>query len=244
MFARTPLRAALAHPPSTHRKAAPAARRAVTVMAGPPKPSKPLGHVVKGDRGSSKIILDAWLDFACPFSGRFWRRCVSALEEYDDFEVCFVVYNQIQPWHAQSALAHETSLAVEALRGADGFVAFSRAAFDESNWEKFTDVWCENKTKGEIYDAYVDLAKTACGLTDQEASEVRDALRLDADALARGEKNPGNKATQNLKFYVKLARQTGVHVSPSTYLNGLAVDTASGWTREQWREFLDDALGK
>jgi len=27
-------------------------------------------------------------------------------------------------------------------------------------------------------------------------------------------------------------------------LNGLAVDTSSGWTREQWREFLDDALGK
>ena len=49
------------------------------------------------------------------------------------------VYNQPQPWHAQSALAHEVSLGVERLRGEDAFVAFCEAAFSEKNWDKFTD---------------------------------------------------------------------------------------------------------
>jgi len=33
-----------------------------------------------------------------------------------------------------------------------------------------------------------------------------------------------------------------VHVSPSTYVNGLFVDTSSGWSTEQWHEFFDNAL--
>ena len=47
-----------------------------------------------------------------------------------------------------------------------------------------------------------------------------------------------------MKFYVKLGRQTGVHVSPSVLVNGLAVDTSSGWTREEWFAFFDRVLGE
>lgn len=45
-----------------------------------------------------------------------------------------------------------------------------------------------------------------------------------------------------MKFYVKLGRQTGVHVSPSAYVNGLFVDTSSAWTTEEWHAFFDDVL--
>ena len=76
------------------------------------------------------------------------------------------------------------------------------------------------------------------------AGEVRKLLELDAEALARGEKNPGNAMTQQLKFYVKLGRQTGVHVSPSAYVNGLFADTSSGWSESEWHAFFDAARGK
>jgi len=213
-------------------------------MAGPPTPKRELGHVVRGDRGGARCVIGAWLDFACPFSGKFYRGAVG--RAYDSYpkkdDICLVVYNQVQPWHAQSAVAHETSLAVERVAGDDGFVKFCEAAFSEEHWDIFTDVRVENMTKGEMYDMYVDLAQVACGLSETAREEVRGALRLSTDALARGEKNPGNDVTQALKFYVKLGRQTGTHVSPSTYVNGLFVDTSSGWTTEQWHQFFDDAL--
>jgi hypothetical protein len=160
------------------------------------------------------------------------------------------VYNQPQPWHAQSALAHEVSLGVERLRGEDAFVAFCEAAFSEKNWDKFTDKFTEKMTKGEMYDLYVDVAREAmtgamgADAAASTAGEVRKLLELDAEALARGEKNPGNAMTQQLKFYVKLGRQTGVHVSPSAYVNGLFADTSSGWSESEWHAFFDAARGK
>ena len=38
---------------------------------------------------------------------------------------------------------------------------------------------------------------------------------------------------------MKLGRQTGIHVSPTTTLNGMVCDTSSSWDLEQWRAFLD-----
>jgi protein-disulfide isomerase len=227
-----------------------ARRRATRAMAGPPTPARPLGRVARGD-ASARVRIDAWLDFACPFSGRFWRNCTRAWASYDGKrDVALWVYNQAQPWHAQSALAHEVSLGVERLGGEDAFVAFCETAFSEEHWDEFTDVFVEKMTKGEMYDLYVDVAREAMTGTmgadaaSATAGELRKLLELDADALARGEKNPGNAMTQQLKFYVKLGRQTGVHVSPSTYVNGLFADTSSGWSESEWHAFFDAARGK
>ena len=223
-------------------KSSPLARtRATRAMARAPTPARALGHDVRGDRARARVVLGAWLDFACPFSGRFHRNILRALDAYarrDD--VCVIEYNHPQPWHAQSTVAHETSLACAMVR-ADGFATFADAAFAEDNWDAFTDVATVGKTRGEMYDAYVEIAKRG-GLREDEAREARALLELDADALGRGEKNPGNATTRELKFYVKLGRQTGVHVSPSAYVNGLFVDTSSAWTTEQWHAFFDDVL--
>lgn len=241
MRARTRTFIALARPRGDARGRARA--RTTRVMAGAPVPSRELGRVARGARGEAKVIVHAWLDFACPFSGRFWRGFTRALDAHARRnEVCFVVFHQVQPWHAQSGLAHETSIAVARAAGEAAFVKFCDAAFDEANWDAFTDVRVRDMTKGEIYDSYVEIARRGCGLSDAQARAVREALELSASALARGEKNPGNEVTQELKFYIKLGRQTGVHVSPSTYVNGLFVDTSSGWSTEQWHEFLDNAL--
>ena len=79
---------------------------------------------------------------------------------------------------------------------------------------------------------------------DDERKSTTRGRMTDAEALARGEKNPGNAMTQQLKFYVKLGRQTGVHVSPSAYVNGLFADTSSGWSESEWHAFFDAARGK
>ena len=58
----------------------------------------------------------------------------------------------------------------------------------------------------------------------------------------RDNKNPGVPATRILKFYTKAARQVSIHVSPTTRINGVTVDTSSGWSLDEWKEFLDPIL--
>ncbi|KAJ2991899.1 hypothetical protein NUW58_g2354 [Xylaria curta] len=51
--------------------------------------------------------------------------------------------------------------------------------------------------------------------------------------------NIGNKVTNDIKVLVKTARLVGVHVSPTVIFNGVvANDISSGWTKEQWEEWL------
>jgi hypothetical protein len=231
----SPRRAARAHAPRA---------RAVVAMAGPPMPSRALGHVIQGD-AASVVRLEFWLDYACPFSGRFWRHVRSGAAKYGD-KVQLVCYHQVQPWHFQSTLAHEVALAFCRVKGEEAFVSFSDALFDADTQSScMTDVEVENKTKMDIYDSLIEVGRKAGGslrVTDEDEVKVREILGLDAAALKRGEKNPGNLVTQELKFYIKLGRQTGVHVSPSTYLHGLAVDSSSSWRDDEWHEFFDRHL--
>ena len=37
--------------------------------------------------------------------------------------------------------------------------------------------------------------------------------------------------------------QMGMHVSPTTTLNGIVYDTSSGWTLDQWKELLGPLMG-
>ena len=47
---------------------------------------------------------------------------------------------------------------------------------------------------------------------------------------------------QDLKFHIKFSRQNGIHVSPTTTLNGLVFDSSSSWGLEEWRDVLDPYL--
>ena len=69
-------------------------------------------------------------------------------------------------------------------------------------------------------------------------------LRLDPEAIASGQRNPGTLVTNELKLQVKFGRQMGVHVSPTTTWNGLVCDTSSGWSADEWAAFLDPLLEK
>jgi hypothetical protein len=45
-------------------------------------------------------------------------------------------------------------------------------------------------------------------------------LHVQAESIAKGSKNPGNQMTQNLKWEIKASRTMGMHVSPTTTING------------------------
>jgi protein-disulfide isomerase len=49
----------------------------------------------------------------------------------------------------------------------------------------------------------------------------------------------GNAVTGDVKTIVKMARLTGVHVTPTVVFDGVvAGEISSGWTGEQWEEWL------
>lgn len=58
----------------------------------------------------------AYLDFVCPFSKRLFERVFNevlpAAEKAHPGKLRFIFRHQIQPWHPQSAIVHEASVAV------------------------------------------------------------------------------------------------------------------------------------
>ena len=81
----------------------------------PVLPKQPLGHRIGS--ASAKIVIEAPLDFCCPFSKRLFERVVKEVmplyESKAPGQISFLHYNQVQPWHAQSSYMHEAALAVE-----------------------------------------------------------------------------------------------------------------------------------
>jgi hypothetical protein len=55
-----------------------------------------------------------------------------------------------------------------------------------------------------------------------------------------GSLNVGNGVTNDLKVLIKMARLVGVHVSPTVIVDGVVDNNiSSGWTKEQWVEYLE-----
>ena len=198
---------------------------------GPPLPSVELGRVLPGGE-SAKLTLAAWLDYACPFSAEAFNTLVNEVGPHYGKDVKIVLYHQVQPWHPQSTMLHEAAVAVHQLKGDSAFYTFSTALMAKQT--NFFDANTYDKSR---IDVYKELAKLAAdsveGLSEELVME-----KLNRVVATDGSLNTGNATTQEIKFHVKLGRQTGIHVSPTTTLNGMVCDTSSGWTLEQWKEFL------
>merc|ERR1740123_2428126 len=105
---------------------------------------------------------------------------------------------------------------------------FSTALY--ASQTEFSGVNTYDKSPSQIYK---ELAAKSAGIN--EAGVLAKLERV----VEEGSLNTGNECTQTLKFHIKLGRQQGIHVSPTTTLNGIVCDTSSGWSLEQWKEFLD-----
>ena len=180
---------------------------------------------------SAKVTLATWLDYACPFSAKAYKTLVEQVGPHYGSDLKVVFYQQVQPWHPQSTMMHEAAVAVHQLAGADGFYKFSSALME--NQADFFDANVWDKSRSDLYKELAKLASASAGVPEE------DVLGKLERVVKEGSLNTGNACTQEIKFHVKLGRQIGIHVSPTTTLNGMVCDTSSSWDLDRWREFLD-----
>ncbi|KAI0198253.1 thioredoxin-like protein [Astrocystis sublimbata] len=182
--------------------------------------------------------LELFLDYVCPFSAKQFNtvyNTVAPLVRSNpkwNSRVQFIFRQQIQPWHPSSTLVHEAAVAVLQV-SPEKFWPFSEALFKEQ--KSYFDVSVVNETRN---DTYCRLAKLASTVGVDEG-QVYDRLKISDKPGEDGGLNSGNKVTDDVKVLVKTARLVGVHVSPTVIFNGVvAGDISSGWTKEQWEEWL------
>lgn len=199
-------------------------------MAPPIPPSADhIGHSV----GGGKVHIGVYLDYCCPFSAKMYKTLFGQVAPNYGNKLKVTFHHQVQPWHPQSTMMHESALAVAKVAGDDAFWKFSAALMETA--ETYYDVNTFDMTRRQIYESLAELAASV----GVDKAAVLEELFLSEAALAEGQKNPGNGVTQSLKWEVKASRQMSMHVSPTTTLNGLVYDTSSGWTLGQWKELLD-----
>jgi hypothetical protein len=178
------------------------------------------------------------LDYVCPFSAKIFKTIYTTglkdklLNKYGD-RVVTIFRQQIQPWHPSSTLVHESGYAVQKVDNSK-FYEFSASLFDQQ--KDFFDVNVVNETRNATYKR---LAKIA-GSVGVDEKKVYELLEISDKPGEDGSLNSGNKVTDDVKIQVKANRLTGVHVTPTVVFNGVVNnDISSGWTVEQWEEWLE-----
>lgn len=153
-----------------------------------------------------------------------------------------VFRQQVQPWHPSSTLVHEAAVASLHLNPAT-FWAYSAVLFKYQT--DFFDVNVVNETRNQTYKRLADLygALGASGSHQKDAEHMYEQLAVADKPGEGGALNVGNKVTNDLMLLVKLARQTGIHVSPTVLWNGVVESSiSSSWTVEQWEKFLQEKV--
>ncbi|KAI8321517.1 hypothetical protein GQ54DRAFT_261627 [Martensiomyces pterosporus] len=181
--------------------------------------------------------LEVFLDYTCPFSARMWRTLTGQVLPYLRAEhpsVSVIFRHQVQPWHPNSTLLHEASLAAEKINP-DSFELYSSALFDHQ--AEYFDEATIDKTRTELYQKLSALAVSTNAVDDTQSM-----LQL-LDIQAGEPRNAGNAVTSDLKYHIRLARAQGIHVSPTVVFDGIRDDgVSSSWTLEQWNAWLEPKL--
>ncbi|KAF9332404.1 hypothetical protein BG006_004720 [Podila minutissima] len=198
------------------------------------------GHCIAGT-SSAEHTLELYLDYVCPFSAKIWKQVyhhvVPWLEHEHPGKVQVIVRNQIQPWHPSSSLTAEAALAVESIDPAQ-FASFSDVLF--AHQKKFFDETVIEKSRRDQYETLATLATSTLPKSSSITKErILELLYIPTVEDAEKSTNTGNKVAADLKFFIKLGRQTGIHVSPTALWDGLVENAiSSGWTLEAWKDFL------
>ncbi|KAF9124096.1 hypothetical protein BGW39_008439 [Mortierella sp. 14UC] len=207
-------------------------------MSLPPQYS---GHRISG-KADAQHTLELYLDYVCPFSAKIWKQVYEHvlpwLEKSHPGQVQVIFRNQIQPWHPSSTLVAEAALAVEQIDPSQ-FAPYSNALF--VNQKSYFDEAVVDKTRTEQYKSLAALATaTSASLS---SDKVLTLLHIAPVASAAEATNHGNKIANDLKYFIKLGRQTGIHVSPTVLWDGIVENSiSSGWTLDQWKEFFGNKL--
>lgn len=185
----------------------------------------------------STHTFELYLDYCCPFSAKQFRtlaqEVVPAIRQNKEWStnLTLVFRQSVQPWHPSSTLMHEAALAVLRLAPSK-FWDFSAQLFEEQ--KDYFDVNVVNETRNNTYKR---LAKVA-GKMGVDETQVYKLLEISDKATDDGSLNAGNQVTNDLKVITKMNRLVGIHVTPTVVFDGVVQDTSSGWTLDQWKEWL------
>ncbi|KAI8374840.1 thioredoxin-like protein [Blakeslea trispora] len=180
--------------------------------------------------------IEIYLDYVCPFSAKIYKKMREEVWPYIEHtypdKVQFIFRQQVQPWHASSTIVHEAAIAVEKI-DQKKFYEFSDALFAKQ--KDYFDEALETKTRRDVAKELAELAGSI-GVSSEKVLELL--------VNGTGEpKNAGNKVTNDLKLAVRMARQNGIHVSPTVLWDGIRDDSvSSGWELDQWKEYLKSKL--
>ena len=87
---------------------------------------------------------------------------------------------------------------------------------------------------------YRRLAKLGAESVHVDEEEMYALLKVPDAPGEDGGLNIGNGVTDDVKTITKMARLTGVHVTPTVLFDGVeAKEISSSWTKEQWLEWLE-----
>ena len=213
---------------------------------------------------NSGVQCEMFLDFACPYSRKLFAAVSEVSGSYEG-SMSFVYHNVIQPWHHQSLWLHESSFAVRVLYP-EAEIAYWRALFDDA--PKWYDNEIYGLTRGEFYERIAAFAADAVvasegttGLGGELLSRERVKGRIlqylippkqeggkypeeARTLLGSGPDDDENAVFPLTKQIVKFQRKRGVHVTPTVFFNGIEqTQVSSGWTANDWTEFLNHAVG-
>jgi len=202
----------------------------------PNQPCVPLGHLWNWPSPAPEpfLVLEAFVDYCCPFSALMFKRLTEeVIPHYNkDFPRIKLIIQQVpQPWHMQSSLMHESVCAVRHLYGINVTNTYQTLLL--SRRDEYTDVVCQDETRNQICQRLSDLAAVVEGV---ESEAVMSRLRI---RLIDNERNSGSESTRVLKFYIKQHRQLGIHVTPTCRINGVVIETSSGFTLDNWVALLE-----
>ena len=209
-------------------------------MALPPKFSgQLLTTSLSTSSTSSPHTLEIFLDYVCPFSAKIFNTFYNHVfptikQKYTSPGIRIILRQQIQPWHPSSTLVHEAGAAV--LKTAPGsFWEFSKILFEKQ--KDYFDVNVVHESRNQTYER---LAKLAGSVKGVDESKILSLLKVSDKPGEDGSLNIGNEVTNDVKVMVKMNRLTGVHVTPTVLWDGVVEGSiSSGWTKEQWEEWLE-----
>ena len=197
----------------------------------PALPPKPLGIFIGSRTANTQV--DVFCDPCCPFSKKIFLKLLEvhtwAESSGHAGKLCIRVFLYPQPWHPQSTMLVEAAVAVHKIDESQTIPFLSKL------FETVTDFYDMNvydKSRTEIYQTLSEIAKNFV--------PGDEFMRLLAFQVVEGQMNSGNLCTQDIKWLVKYGRASGVHVTPTCFVNNIeAGQVSSGWEMADWQSFLE-----
>jgi protein-disulfide isomerase len=196
------------------------------------------------------------LDYVCPFSAKLFTTIYGGMARDGDSgvigtifdkespcygNVVFIFRQQIQPWHPSSTLAHEAGLAILRMTDSNSHEFWRFSAILFMRQKDFFDVKVVNETRNATYRRLAEVGAESIGVDPEKMYAL---LKVPDEAGKDGELNIGNQVSGDVRLMTKMARLTGVHVTPTVLLDGVEVkEISSSWTKEQWLEWLEKNCG-